>query len=188
MNNSPSSSLEYIYLKCLFPWQEGQLAHHGGRIRTYLAQPMVHAPGTPPWAGHGRRVLKPLKASFPSRDDYMCQKQRTSISTLLGKRSIILHPFSLLSIPRNMSRTELGFLVSSEEGWRIWDCAKFGGKPFWLIPDAIPECSDLTCPYCQKPLCFMLQLYNPCEENPDAYHRCIYVFVCQNQDCLEKAR
>ena len=72
-----------------------------------------------------------------------------------------------------MSGTELGFLVSSEEGWRIWDCAKFGGKPFWLIPDAIPDHSDLVCPYCQK---------------PDAYHRCIYVFVCQNQDCLEKGR
>mgnify|MGYP004659433205 FL=1 len=87
-----------------------------------------------------------------------------------------------------MSRTELGFLVSSEEGWRIWDCAKFGGKPFWLIPDAIPDHSDLVCPYCQKPLCFMVQLYNPCDEKADAYHRCIYVFVCQNQDCLEKGR
>lgn len=188
MNNSPSSSLEYIYLKCLFPWQEGQLAHHGGRIRTYLAQRWCMHQVRRRGQAHGRRVLKPLKASFPSRDDYMCQKQRTSISTLLGKRSIILHPFSLLSIPRNMSRTELGFLVSSEEGWAHLGGAKFGARPLLADSDAIPECSDLTCPYCQKPLCFMLQLYNPCEENPDAYHRCIYVFVCQNQDCLEKGR
>ena len=81
---------------------------------------------------------------------------------------------------------ELGFLVSPEEDWVIWSSAKFGGKPWWLIPNQVPGVKEITCKHCQKPMCFMMQLYNPCDDRTESYHRSIYVFVCRNQECLEK--
>ena len=81
---------------------------------------------------------------------------------------------------------ELGFLMSPEEGWRIWDSAKFGGKPWWLNPTKIPTLSDIQCKCCEKPMCFLMQLYNPCNSHENAYHRSLYVYVCRNQECVEK--
>lgn len=81
---------------------------------------------------------------------------------------------------------ELGFLMSPEEGWRVWDSAKFGGKPWWLNPTVIPSFSDIQCQCCEKPMCFMMQLYNPCNGKENTYHRCLYVYVCKDQKCLEK--
>lgn len=86
----------------------------------------------------------------------------------------------------NNYNVELGFLMSPEEGWRVWDSAKFGGKPCWLIPTTIPSFSDIQCKNCQKPMCFLMQLYNPCNSKDSAYHRCLYVYVCRDQNCLEK--
>ena len=87
---------------------------------------------------------------------------------------------------KGSGQVELGFLVSPEENWAIWDSAKFGGKPWWLIPNQIPSAKDVTCKCCGKVMCFLMQLYNPCDDRRDLYHRCIYVFVCRTQECLEK--
>ena len=85
----------------------------------------------------------------------------------------------------NSNSVEIGFLVSPEDNWQVWDSAKFGGKPRWLIPTDIPSLDVITCKECGKPMCFLCQLYNPCNDFPYAYHRCIYLFVCRNQKCLE---
>ena len=80
-------------------------------------------------------------------------------------------------IKQQSTAVELGFLVSPEDNWHVWDSAKFGGKPYWLVPEHIPGCDDLKCQFCGKTMCFMMQLYNPCDDNENAYHRSIYIFA-----------
>lgn len=92
----------------------------------------------------------------------------------------------MLSQFKGSGKVELGFLVSPEDNWAIWDSAKFGGKPCWLIPNQIPSAKDVICKCCGKVMCFLMQLYNPCDDKKNLYHRCIYVFVCRTQECLEK--
>ena len=53
--------------------------------------------------------------------------------------------------------------------------SKIGGLPTWIIP--IPDSFDnnfFICS-CGKPLSFLLQIYCPLEENPNCFHRILYM-------------
>lgn len=80
---------------------------------------------------------------------------------------------------------DLGF-VQTCESWRLTSRffpSKVGGKPAWLDLKNIPGKSDLECEYCNDVCIFLCQIYAPYEENDDAFHRTIYIFICKNIDC-----
>ncbi|XP_050460504.1 programmed cell death protein 2 isoform X1 [Cataglyphis hispanica] len=80
---------------------------------------------------------------------------------------------------------DLGF-VQTCESWRLTSRffpSKVGGKPAWLDLKNIPGKSDLECEYCNNVCVFLCQIYAPYEENDDAFHRTIYIFICKNIDC-----
>ena len=60
----------------------------------------------------------------------------------------------------------------------------------WLNPDKIPPEEKLTCNSCgSKDMLFILQLYAPIDDEvhtPNAFHRTLYVFCCQNEKCIQK--
>lgn len=61
--------------------------------------------------------------------------------------------------------------------------SKVGGKPAWLSLTPLPTNDELSCPKCNKPLTFLLQVYAPRESRADAFHRTLFVFVCRNSSC-----
>ncbi|KAL0131936.1 hypothetical protein PUN28_000010 [Cardiocondyla obscurior] len=82
---------------------------------------------------------------------------------------------------------DLGF-VEKCESWRLesrFFPSKIGGKPAWLDLKNIPSKSDLECEYCGDPCVFLCQIYAPYEENANAFHRTVYVFICKNPDCCK---
>jgi pre-rRNA-processing protein TSR4 len=62
--------------------------------------------------------------------------------------------------------------------------SKIGGLPIWLIPPEDINISHFKCNNCSQYLYFLLQLYCPLEENPNSFHRTIYVFFCK--DCWKR--
>ena len=58
-----------------------------------------------------------------------------------------------------------------------WDGGQVGGTPNWLDPEHIPE-GPLQCRNCTHILRFVAQIYAPIDEEPQAFHRSLYVFVC----------
>ncbi|EKU21803.1 programmed cell death protein 2 [Nannochloropsis gaditana CCMP526] len=74
-------------------------------------------------------------------------------------------------------------LLFQDPDWRDWDGGKVGGKPIWLNPRDLPPQKLLLCPSCQDPLSFVLQIYCPLDEPEEAFHRALYVFVCQKFRC-----
>jgi len=62
--------------------------------------------------------------------------------------------------------------------------SKMGGKPVFLLGEAFetPYCSS-----CASKLRFLLQIYAPISENPGAFHRTLYIYVCTNAACTLKA-
>jgi len=80
----------------------------------------------------------------------------------------------------------LGFCVPVED-WRLsrgFHPSKVGGKPVWLVPEALPKSK---CELCKCNLKFILQIYAPGnyvdESAPDnAFHRIIYLFVCSSKN------
>ncbi|KAL6267497.1 hypothetical protein P5V15_000571 [Pogonomyrmex californicus] len=82
---------------------------------------------------------------------------------------------------------DLGF-VEKCESWRLesrFFPSKVGGRPAWLDLKNIPTKADLECEYCGDPCVFLCQIYAPYEEDVDAFHRTIYVFICKNVDCCK---
>ncbi|OWZ22165.1 Programmed cell death protein 2 [Phytophthora megakarya] len=72
-----------------------------------------------------------------------------------------------------------------EPDWTKWDGGQVGGRPSWLIPSTscIPSTEHLQCDECKCPLSFLLQIYCPLDEEEDAFHRSLYVFVCRATGC-----
>ena len=86
------------------------------------------------------------------------------------------------------SQVELGFLEENEPFLlrsRFFP-SKIGGKPAWLSLDNIPSPNELACCLCGKPTNFLLQVYSPVEENPDAFHRTFFVFICNDPSCCKQ--
>lgn len=81
--------------------------------------------------------------------------------------------------------TQLGF-AEEQEGWLLTNRffpSKIGGQSAWLELMNIPEAKDLLCEYCDKPCIFLCQLYAGSEQIPHAFHRTIFVFICNNGKC-----
>lgn len=70
--------------------------------------------------------------------------------------------------------------------WSKWDGGRIGGRPSWLNPKDVPSHQDLTCSHCQDPMIFVLQIYCPSDDQPQAFHRSFYVFCCRGAACVEK--
>ncbi|KAH7463828.1 Programmed cell death protein 2 [Phytophthora ramorum] len=69
-----------------------------------------------------------------------------------------------------------------EPDWTKWDGGQVGGRPSWLCP-SIPSTEQLACTECKCPLAFLLQIYCPLDDEEDAFHRSLYVFVCRSAGC-----
>uniref|UniRef100_A0A348G6C9 Programmed cell death protein 2 n=1 Tax=Odontomachus monticola TaxID=613454 RepID=A0A348G6C9_ODOMO len=82
---------------------------------------------------------------------------------------------------------DLGFALECCEPWRLesrFFPSKIGGKPAWLDLKNIPGKSELECEYCGDPCIFLCQIYAP-YDNPDTFHRTIYIFICKNVECCK---
>lgn len=85
---------------------------------------------------------------------------------------------------------ELGF-VRKCEPWQLesrFFPSKAGGKPAWLDLKHLPDTTDLECEYCGNPCLFLCQIYAPYENDANAFHRTIYVFICKNANCFKPNR
>lgn len=83
----------------------------------------------------------------------------------------------------------LGFVQPVEYPWKVLRQhfpSKVGGCPAWLAPINIPSGDQSTCGICDSPLQFLLQVYAPVDEQDDAFHRTMYVFICPNLACLQQ--
>lgn len=65
--------------------------------------------------------------------------------------------------------------------------SKVGGRPAWLDPLHLPSPEQLTCRVTGKPLEFLLQVYAPVDDNPEAFHRTLSLFICPDGDKLAQA-
>ncbi|ETL45584.1 hypothetical protein F441_04485 [Phytophthora nicotianae CJ01A1] len=102
----------------------------------------------------------------------------------------------VLDYEEEAPEVELGFICDEpvaldtkplhcEPDWTKWDGGQVGGRPSWLIPStsSIPSTEQLQCVECQSPLSFLLQIYCPLDDEEDAFHRSLYVFVCRSPGC-----
>lgn len=83
--------------------------------------------------------------------------------------------------------TQLGF-AEDQEGWLLTNRffpSKIGGKPAWLELQNIPEAKDLQCDYCNETCVFLCQVYAGSENNANAFHRTIFVFICRDGKCCQ---
>ena len=68
--------------------------------------------------------------------------------------------------------------------WSQWDGGKIGGDAIWLNPQHYPNKNDLTCSQCKNEMIFLLQIYCPLDDITNAFHRCLYLFLCKNPKCV----
>jgi pre-rRNA-processing protein TSR4 len=86
---------------------------------------------------------------------------------------------------------QLGFITDgenamfSDQNWGHWDGGRVGGKPIWLNPLKIPAPTNVACKCCRSPMIFLLQIYCPLDDNDDAFHRSLYVFICKKKKCVD---
>ncbi|XP_061480429.1 programmed cell death protein 2 [Rhineura floridana] len=90
-------------------------------------------------------------------------------------------------------RVELGFVeevTTAAAAWRLlsdqFPC-KVGGRPAWLSEACLPGPSELQCGVCGQPCAFLLQLYAPLQDRPDAFHRSLFLFGCRQPPCYRPA-
>jgi pre-rRNA-processing protein TSR4 len=93
-------------------------------------------------------------------------------------------------VPR-ADETDAALALHALADWGVWDGGKVGGAPRWLVPAS--PLPSLPCAACGVPLSLLLQIYCPLDahEQPDAFHRALYVFVCkapQGEGCAAAAR
>ena len=62
--------------------------------------------------------------------------------------------------------------------------SKVGGRPAWLDPQRLPSPHELRCPVDGSTMRFLLQVYAPVEEQPEAFHRTMFVFVSSRASAL----
>lgn len=55
--------------------------------------------------------------------------------------------------------------------------SKVGGRPAWLDPINLPSHDELCCEKTGKLMRFLLQVYAPVDENQEAFHRSLFVFI-----------
>ena len=83
------------------------------------------------------------------------------------------------------SHVDLGFIEKTEPSKLT--CQQFpskvGGKPAWLSLSPLPSPNQLQCSKCSAECIFLLQVYAPVEEDENAFHRTVFVFLCKNPDC-----
>ena len=85
------------------------------------------------------------------------------------------------------SHVDIGF-AEKTENWNLLSHlfpSKVGGKPAWLSLRPIPDADDLKCSVCSHPCVFLLQLYAPLEDNPESFHRTLFIFICRNPECCK---
>uniref|UniRef100_A0A6J0UFC8 Programmed cell death protein 2 n=1 Tax=Pogona vitticeps TaxID=103695 RepID=A0A6J0UFC8_9SAUR len=84
---------------------------------------------------------------------------------------------------------ELGF-AEEAAAWRLgreqFPC-KVGGRPAWLGEAGLPGPAELRCGVCGQPCAFLLQLYAPLLDRPDAFHRSLFLFGCRRPSCYRLA-
>ena len=68
---------------------------------------------------------------------------------------------------------ELGFLVEPKKLDAF--CSKVGGKPIFLRE----KIDAVICEFCDEECVFLLQLYAPDDQISEAYHRAVYIYICQ---------
>uniref|UniRef100_A0ACB8GAY0 Programmed cell death protein 2 n=2 Tax=Sphaerodactylus townsendi TaxID=933632 RepID=A0ACB8GAY0_9SAUR len=81
---------------------------------------------------------------------------------------------------------ELGFAEEAADVWRLRReqfPSKVGGRPAWLGESGLPGPAELRCGACGQPCAFLLQLYAPLPDRPDAFHRGLFLFACRQPAC-----
>ncbi|XP_055685812.1 programmed cell death protein 2 [Lutzomyia longipalpis] len=84
---------------------------------------------------------------------------------------------------------DLGFVEESEDYLltNTYFPSKVGGRPAWLDLEHLPHPDDLKCATCKMPCIFLCQMYAALDE-PETFHRTIFVFVCKNPACCKPNR
>ncbi|XP_053596084.1 programmed cell death protein 2 [Microplitis demolitor] len=75
------------------------------------------------------------------------------------------------------------------ESWRLKSCylpMKIGGKPAWMDLKNIPSAKDVVCEICNDPCIFLCQIYAPDEQNDEAFHRSLFLFICRKAQCCKQ--
>ena len=83
-------------------------------------------------------------------------------------------------------RVELGFVEKPDDSSLLTSPFfpnKVGGKPAWLDLQHLPPSEQLACDVCRKPCVFLLQVYAPLDDNPQAFHRSVFLFMCRDSSC-----
>jgi hypothetical protein len=88
------------------------------------------------------------------------------------------------------AKVDLGFINNDQiQNSKILKCkyfvSKVGGKPLWLSFSNLLSSNQLTCQFCDHVLIFLLQIYAPVCDNPDAFHRTLFVWACVNPKCFK---
>ncbi|KAG6557147.1 hypothetical protein Mapa_001074 [Marchantia paleacea] len=82
-----------------------------------------------------------------------------------------------------------GFVSKPDEPWKIlrqYFPSKAGGAPAWLDPVKVPQAKHASCGICDKPMQFVLQVYAPLDDDASAFHRTLFVFICNSLACLQQ--
>ncbi|XP_059615629.1 programmed cell death protein 2 [Phlebotomus argentipes] len=81
---------------------------------------------------------------------------------------------------------DLGFVEESEDYLltNTYFPSKVGGRPAWLDLEHLPHPDELKCASCKQPCIFLCQIYASLDE-PETFHRTIYVFMCKNAECCQ---
>lgn len=78
--------------------------------------------------------------------------------------------------------------VKKSESWVLesrFFPSKVGGKPAWLDLKNLPDYNQMSCEYCKSTCIFLCQIYAPYEEDEEAFHRTLFIFICRNPSCCK---
>jgi pre-rRNA-processing protein TSR4 len=109
-----------------------------------------------------------------AEDGYNAEDKETVDSTEAPNSKVTVNSKEI-----DFSLAQLGFISNTPLSSTSFWTHKCGGLPCWLIPTAT---CDLSCPSCGTLMPFLLQVYAP-DDNPNAFHRVVYLFACRNGKC-----